>query len=147
MSTLEQRQQKILNNFADLNDWDSKYKKIIEMGKSLPEFPEKHRTDDNKVKGCQSQVWLFAELNQQGHVHFQGDSDALIVKGLVALLLELYSDLGPDEILAGSPEIFKTLGLNSQLSPSRSNGLSSMFKQIRNYALAFKIMLQSKNSL
>lgn len=147
MATLEQRQEKILKEFSHLQDWDSKYKKIIEMGKSLPAFPEQHRTDDNKVKGCQSQVWLFAELNQNGNVVFQGDSDALIVKGLVALLLELYTDLGPDEILAGSPEFFKTLGLNSQLSPSRSNGLSSMFKQIRNYALAFKIMLQSKNNL
>ncbi len=147
MSNIKERQEKILKDFAHLQDWDSKYKKIIEMGKRLPDFPEVHRSDDNKIKGCQSQVWLYAELNPSGCVVFQGDSDALIVKGLVALLLEVYSDSSPDEILRTSPEFFRTLGLSSHLSPSRSNGLNAMLKQIHNYALAFKIMLNSKNKL
>jgi len=144
---IQERQQAILKEFESLQDWDSKYKKIIEMGKSLPPFPEIYRTEENKIKGCQSQVWFHAELSEKNCVAFQADSDALIVKGLVALVLFLYSNSAPDEILATSPEFFKTLGLSSNLSPSRSNGLNAMLRQIHNYALAYKIMLNSKNNL
>ena len=144
---IQERQQAILKEFESLQDWDSKYKKIIEMGKSLPPFPEIYRTEENKIKGCQSQVWFHAELSEKNCVVFQADSEALIVKGLVALVLFLYSNSAPDEILATSPEFFKTLGLSSNLSPSRSNGLNAMLRQIHNYALAYKIMLNSKNNL
>lgn len=144
---IQERQQAILKEFESLQDWDSKYKKIIEMGKSLPPFPEIYRTEENKIKGCQSQVWFHAELSEKNCVVFQADSDALIVKGLVALVLFLYSNSAPDEILITSPEFFKTLGLSSNLSPSRSNGLNAMLRQIHNYALAYKIMLNSKNNL
>ncbi len=145
--SIEQRQKDILKEFASLQDWDAKYKKIIEMGRKLPIFPEVHRREENKVKGCQSQVWLYAELNSNQHVLFHADSDALIVKGLAALLLAIYSDAKPDDILSAKPEFFKGLGLSSHLSPSRSNGLNAMLKQIHNYALAYKIMQKSKNSL
>lgn len=144
---IEKRQQAILKEFESFQDWDSKYKRIIEMGKKLPPFPEVHRTEENKIKGCQSQVWFHAELSKENCVLFQADSDALIVKGLVALVLAVYSSATPDEILATSPEFFKTLGLSSHLSPSRANGLNAMLKQIHNYALAYKIMLNSKNNL
>ncbi len=143
MSTV-QKQKDILKTFESLQDWDAKYKKIIELGKKLPPFPEAHRKEENKVKGCQSQVWLYAELSPQQKLKFHADSDALIVKGLAALLVNVYSDSAPEEILETTPEFLKTLGLSSHLSPSRSNGLNAMLKQIHNYAVAFKIILNSK---
>lgn len=138
------KQQKIIDEFSKLSTWDDKYKKIIDYGKKLRAFPEMHRTESNKVKGCQSQVWLFAELTQSGKVHLEADSDAMIVKGLVALLLEVYNDLTPEEILTSPPEFLKILGFEQNLSPSRANGLNSMIKQIRNYALAFKYLQNNK---
>ncbi len=119
------------------------------MGKSLPEFPEKLKTEDLKVKGCQSQVWLSAtlkeELNENSaslvkKIYFQADSDALIVKGLIAILLRVYSGRTPDEILALAPDFISELGFSSNLSPSRANGLQAMVKQIKYYALAFKAL-------
>lgn len=147
MTIIEQRQSEVLKIFEPLKDWDSKYKKIIEMGKRLEAYPEQYRTEDNKVKGCQSQVWLYAELDSDQKIKLYADSDALIVKGLVALLLIVYSKSSPDDILSAKPDYIRELGLSSHLTPSRSNGLNAMLKQIHNYALAFKYLQESKKKL
>lgn len=143
MSTLSQfetRKQQILKEFSGLPEWEDRYKKIISWGKALPELTDDKKTEEAKVKGCQSQVWLHAKLGEQGEVIFEGDSDALIVKGLVALLLKIYSGLTPEEILNGSPDFIKELGFESNLSPSRANGFFAMIKQIRNFGTAFSIL-------
>lgn len=144
MLDIQGRQNKIIADFSSLSQWEDRYKKIIELGKSLPPFPEDKRTEQNIVKGCQSQVWLVAELNSQGQMILQGDSDALIVKGLVGLLLQVYSGSTPAEILATPPEFLRALGFEGNLSPSRANGLHSMLKQVKLYATAFDYMLKTK---
>jgi cysteine desulfuration protein SufE len=146
MSLIVDRQKQIISEFEALSDWEDRYRKIIEMGRQLGDMPEDLKTEDNKVKGCQSQVWLYAQLNSQGEMLIQGDSDAMIVKGLVALLLRVYSGAKPDEILQSPPEFLKALGFEGHLSPSRANGLHSMLKQIRLYATAFAYVLKSKSN-
>lgn len=143
--SLKQRSDEIVAEFSKLNDWEARYKKIIELGKSLPDLPENLRTEESKVKGCQSQVWLHAQLNDKGEIEFQGDSDALLVKGLVALLLKIYSGSTPEEILTTPPEFLKSIGFEGNLSPSRANGLFSMIKQIRYFATAFAMLAQRKS--
>ena len=143
-STLTDRTNELVQTFARLPDWEARYKKIIELGREMPEMPENLKTEDAKVKGCQSQVWLHATMDDSGSVHFQGDSDALIVKGLVAVLLRVYSGVTPGEILNSPPEFLKSLGFEGNLSPSRANGLHAMLKQIRNFAVAFDYMLKNK---
>ena len=142
--TVIERQKSIVNEFAGLADWEAKYKRIIELGKKLPAFPEEFQTEQLKVKGCQSQVWLKAELLPTGEVLFRGDSDALIVKGLLALVLNVFSQSKPQEILEAPMEFLKELGLESHLSPSRSNGVFAMIKQMRLYAQAFLMMQKSQ---
>lgn len=137
MSTINTRVEAVVANFENFSNWEDKYKAIINLGKDLESLPEEHRLESNKVKGCQSQVWLHAEL-QGDRVIFKADSDAAIVKGIIALLLSVYSDATPDEILATKPDFLETIGLRQHLSMSRANGLSSMVKQISVYALAFK---------
>lgn len=137
-------QQKIIDEFSQLANWDEKYRRIIDYGKKLGAFPEEHRTEKNQVKGCQSQVWLHAELTLDGKVLLMADSDALIVKGLVALLLQVYSGQTPQDILSSPPEFLRTLGFDQNLSPSRSNGLHAMIKQIKNYALVFDYLQKNK---
>jgi cysteine desulfuration protein SufE len=140
---LKQRSQKISEQFAGLQSWEDRYKKIIDMGKQLPEMPEELKTEDHKVRGCQSQVWLHARLNDQGQIVFQGDSDALLVRGLVAMLLQIYSGATPQEIITTQPDFLKEIGFEGNLSPSRANGLFSMIKQIRYYATAFAMIKSS----
>lgn len=144
MSQIQERQAKIIADFSALTQWEDRYKKIIELGKALPAFPEHLRTEQNIVNGCQSQVWLSAELDSQGQMILHGDSDALIVKGLVGLLLKVYSGSAPSDILATPPEFLRALGFEGNLSPSRANGLHSMLKQIKLYATAFDYMLKTK---
>lgn len=144
MSTIQERQAKIISDFSAFTDWEDRYKKIIEMGKSLPEMPEELKTEQNIVKGCQSQVWLHAAMSEDGKMMLVGDSDALIVKGLVALLLKVYSGSTPNEVLMTPPEFLRALGFEGNLSPSRANGLHSMLKQIKLYATAFDYMLKLK---
>ncbi len=144
MSIVADRQNQIIREFQGLKDWEERYKKIIDMGKQLPEMPPELKTAENQVKGCQSQVWLHAQLSSQGEVVLQGDSDAMIVKGLVALLLRVYSGANPNEILQTPPEFLRALGFEGNLSPSRANGLHSMLKQIRLYATAFAYVLNSQ---
>ena len=138
--TLRERQSAIIAEFQGLADWEARYKKLIELGKALPDLPDEKKKDDFKVKGCQSQVWMHARLSENGHVVFEADSDALLVRGLVALLLRVYSDAPPAEVLQTPPDFVKEIGLESKLSPSRANGLVSMIKQMKFYAMAFQAM-------
>lgn len=144
MSVIQERQKALIEEFNRWSQWEDRYKRIIELGKALPEMSEALKTEENKVKGCQSQVWLHAALNERGEMILQGDSDALLVKGLVALLLQIYSNAKPEDVLASPPEFLKALGFEGNLSPSRANGLHSMLKQIKLYATAFQYLLQTK---
>jgi cysteine desulfuration protein SufE len=138
--TLLERQQKMIADFADLHDWEARYTRIIQMGRQLPIFPESLKTEDLKVRGCQSQVWLKADLLPDGHIQFQADSDALIVKGLIAILLFVFSNNTPVEVLNAKVDFLQEMGLTAHLSPSRTNGLMSMVKQIKYYAAAFQAL-------
>lgn len=137
-------QEKIIDEFRRLKSWEDRYRQIIAIGKAMPPMPESLKTDENKVKGCQSQVWIHAHLDDHHRMQFQADSDALIVRGLVALLVRLYSGQTPQEILQTRPEFVSQLGLEQNLSPSRANGLFAMLRQIHYYALAFSQILKSK---
>ena len=140
--TPQERQQILIEDFSKIPDWEERYRRIIELGKNLPGMAENLKTEENKVKGCQSQVWLHASLNNQGQVVFTGDSDAVLVKGLVALLLQVYSQSEPQAILSTPPEFLKKLGFEGNLSPSRANGLNSMLKQIQLIATAYSMLLK-----
>lgn len=136
----DQRQADIIESFRDIAGWEGKYKKIIDLGKQLEPIPETLKTENLKVKGCQSQVWIHASLDDNKKIMFRGDSDALVVKGLVALVLQIYSGLSADEVMATEPIFISEIGLQSHLSPSRTNGLAAMIKQIKYYAAAFKAL-------
>ncbi len=138
--TLLERQKQIVAEFSGLSDWEARYKKLIEFGKHLPELPDAKKTEDSKVKGCQSQVWMHARLEDE-RVIFEADSDALLVRGLVAMLVKMYSGARPEEIISTPPDFVKDIGLESKLSPSRANGLFSMIKQMKYYAMAFQSLL------
>ena len=127
--------------FSSLAKWEEKYQKLIDLGKKWPGMPEDLKIDDLKVKGCQSQVWIKAELTPDKKIKFIGDSDALLVKGLVALVLTIFSDETPQTILTSDASFLKEMGFDSGLSPSRSNGLYSMIKQVKYYATAFQYLL------
>lgn len=141
--TVSEKQYEIIEEFKGLQSWESKYKHIIELGKKLPPMDEADKTEDLKVKGCQSQVWLKAELNEDQTLCFQADSDALIVKGLIALLLRVFSEQKPSDIMQANVKFIETIGLASHLSASRTNGLQSMIKQIKYYASAFDYLIKS----
>ena len=138
---IEEKIEKIKKDFSISTDWETKYEKIIEYGKKWPGLEENFKTEDLKVKGCQSQVWIKAELSAEKKIVFKGDSDAIIVKGLVAIVLTVYSGESPETILKTEPDFLKEIGFDSGLSPSRTNGLYSMIKQIKYYATAFQYLL------
>lgn len=142
--TIQEKQAQVIADFSAVTDWEARYRKIIDLGKSLPAMDESLKTEQNIVKGCQSQVWLHASMDSQGNMILQGDSDALIVKGLVGLLLKIYSGSSPSDVLMTPPEFLKALGFEGNLSPSRANGLHSMLKQIKLYAAAFDYLAKSK---
>ncbi|HPE75482.1 MAG TPA: SufE family protein [Draconibacterium sp.] len=135
--TIEQVQQEIIEEFSVYTDWMDKYGYLIELGNELKELDAKEKIDQNLIKGCQSRVWLVAEL-EDGKINFRGESDAVIVKGLVALLLRAVSGRTPDELIDNELHFIDDLGLKQHLSPTRSNGLLAMVKQIRLYAVAYK---------
>lgn len=140
MTNIQKHSQAILKDFSQLSSWEERYKKIIHIGRIAPPLDVKYKTSEWLVKGCQSQVWLFAKQNSHGQVVFQSDSDALITKGLVALLLKYYSPLLPEEILSQPvPDFFDKLDLKNHLSPTRVGGLFSMLKYIQYYAKAFSL--------
>jgi cysteine desulfuration protein SufE len=141
---IENRIVAIKKEFGELETWEDKYRRVIEYGKAMPPMNPLDRTEESKVKGCQSQVWLHAKLQQGGVITFWGESDALIVNGLLAILVKIYDQSTPDEILRTSPDFLKEIGFSENLSPSRANGLMAMTKQIVNFAQGFKIILQMK---
>lgn len=141
--TLAQTQQELIDEFAMFTDWQDRYEHLIELGKDLPLIAPEHKVDDNLVRGCQSRVWLSAEyrastpLSAGPVIHFTADSDAMITKGIVALLVRVYNDRTPQEILGASTEFIDRIGLREHLSPNRANGLSAMIDQMKRYAVAF----------
>lgn len=140
MQTINETQQEIIDEFEGLTDWMDRYAYIIDLGNTLPEFPESAKTPQNLIEGCQSRVWIDARLNDDGRIDFQADSDALIVKGIVALLMRVLNHRTADEILDADLTFIDKIGLQEHLSPTRSNGLVAMVRQIRDYARAFKTM-------
>ena len=133
-------QDEIIDEFSGFSDWMDKYSYIIEMGNALPPIDERHKTPDNIIEGCQSRVWIAASRPDGRHIHFEADSDALIVKGIVALLMRVLNDRTPCEILDADLYFIDRIGLASHLSPTRSNGLLAMVKQIRDYATAYNLL-------
>jgi len=138
--TIDEKQERIIRQFNLLGDWPERYKYIIKLGQKLDPIDEEKKVDENLVRGCQSQVWLITDLNDD-KVNFYADSDAAITKGLVALLVDFYSGETPDVILNTKPSFIKQIGMEDHLSPTRSNGLASMVKQMKIYALAYKSKL------
>lgn len=135
--TIQESEQEIIDEFSMFDDWMGKYEYIIELGKTLPLIDEKYKTDDRLIKGCQSRVWLHSEM-KDGRVEFTADSDAVITKGLVALVTRVLSGHTPDEIINADMNYIDKIGLREHLSPTRSNGLVSMIKQMKMDALAYK---------
>jgi len=133
MNEVQQAQQALIEEFQFFDDWMDRYQYIIDLGRRLPDFPETAKTDAHKIKGCQSQVWFLAEM-QEDRLHFQATSDAAIVSGLIAVLLRIYNDRKPADILASSADFVSELGFEQHLSPTRSNGLASMLQAINDYA-------------
>ena len=138
--SIRQKQDEIVSEFALFDDWMQKYEYMIELGKSLPLISENHKTDDNIIKGCQSKVWLHAELDND-KINFTADSDAIITKGIIAILLRVFSGHHPTEIIESDTEFVDKIGLKEHLSPSRANGLGSMIKQLKMYAIAYQTKL------
>ena len=137
MATINEKQDEIIDEFSGFDDWLDRYQLLIDLGSEQPSLDEQYKTDNNLIEGCQSRVWLQADF-VDGKVLFRAESDALIVKGIVALLIKVYSGHTPDEILSSDLYFVEAIGLKEHLSPTRSNGLLSMIKQMRLYALAFK---------
>ena len=138
--TINETQDEIIEEFSGLTDWMDRYAYIIDLGNTLPAFPEAEKIPANLIEGCQSRVWIAAHRLDDGKIHFDADSDALIVKGIVALLLRVLNDRTPDEILGADLYFIDQIGLKEHLSPTRSNGLVAMVRQIHNYARAFKMI-------
>lgn len=135
--TINEIQDEIIEEFIELDDWMDRYQLLIDLGSEQPPLDAKYKTEQNLIEGCQSRVWLQADL-EDGHIHFQAESDALIVKGMVALLVRALNDQTPQDILDADLYFIEKIGLREHLSPTRSNGLLAMLKQMKLYALAFK---------
>ena len=129
MNNIEQVQQELVSEFEIFDDWMERYEYVIDLGKPLSDFPDEWKTEDNRIKGCQSQVWLNMQM-RDGVLHIEGASDAAIVSGLVAIVLRVYSDRTPQEILDASPNFIADIGFTDHLSPTRSNGLHAMLRAI-----------------
>jgi cysteine desulfuration protein SufE len=142
--TIDQIQQEIVEEFSGFEDWMDKYAYLIEIGNEMAPIDPKYKIESNLIRGCQSRVWLHQDLID-GKIKFEAESDALIVKGLVALLLRVYSGRTPKEILESEPRFIDEIGLRQHLSPTRSNGLLAMVKQMKLYALAYEKISANKN--
>ena len=141
--TINETQEKIIEEFSIFDDWMDKYNYIIELSKDLPPFQTEHKTKQNLINGCQSRVWLNADFTG-GQVVFTADSDAIITKGIVALLIRVLSNRTPQEIMEAELYFIDRIGLKQNLSPTRSNGLLSMVKQMRLYAIAYDAKMNQK---
>ncbi|OKY84480.1 MAG: Fe-S metabolism protein SufE [Bacteroidales bacterium 52_46] len=135
--TINDKQEELIAEFADIDDWMDRYAYIIDLGNALPPIDEKYKTPEHLIEGCQSRVWLNAEY-RDGKVYYTADSDAIIVKGIISMLIDVLSGHTPQEILDSDLHFIDAIGLSTHLSPTRSNGLLAMVKQMRLYALAFK---------
>ncbi len=138
--TIKEIQEEIVDEFALFDEWMDKYEHLIELGKELPLIDEQHKVEENLIKGCQSRVWLHAELKDR-EIIYTADSDAIITKGIVALMIRVFSNQEPENIANASLEFIDEIGLKEHLSPTRSNGLLAMVKQIKMYAVAFQTKL------
>jgi cysteine desulfuration protein SufE len=145
MADIYEVQQKIIDEFKALSDWTERYKHIIKQGRNLEPLDEEYKVEENLVRGCQSQVWLHTDF-EDGKVIFEADSDAAITKGLVALMVRFYSGQSPDTIINTDPIFIKKIGMEQHLSPTRSNGLASMVKQMKIYAMAYKTKMEKKHT-
>lgn len=134
--TIGEIQKEIVDEFSMFDDWMERYEYIIELGKSLPLIDEKYKTEENIIKGCQSKVWVHGDL-QEGNIVFTADSDAILTKGIIAIIIRVFSNQKPEAILEANTDFIDEIGLKEHLSPTRANGLVSMIKQIKMYALAF----------
>ncbi len=139
--TIKEKQEQIIEEFSMLGDWMDRYSLLIEIGNELNNFDERHRSEQNLIEGCQSKVWLYAWI-EEGKIFFMADSDAIIVKGIVSLLIKVLNNHTPDEILESDLFFIDKIGLKEHLSPTRSNGLASMVKQMKMYALAYKTKME-----
>jgi len=139
--TIEAIQEEIVDEFSMFDDWMQRYEYMIDLGKSLPLITDLNKTEDKLIKGCQSKVWLHAELDG-GKIVYSADSDAIITKGIIAILLRVFSNQKPKDILAANTNFIDAIGLKDHLSPTRANGLVSMIKQLKIYALAFETQLK-----
>jgi len=135
---IEEIEQEIIEEFSLFDSWDDKYEYIIDLGKKLPLLDDQYKRDENKVKGCQSTVWLVADY-KDGRIYYKAESDAVIVKGLISMLIRVLSGQTPDEIINAKLDFIREIGMMSHLAQTRSNGLLAMVKQMKNYALAFKV--------
>jgi cysteine desulfuration protein SufE len=137
MSTIQEMQEEIIEDFAMFDDWMQKYEYLIALGKELSPIKEQYKTEENLIKGCQSRVWLHAE-HTEGKIIYTADSDAIMTKGIIAILINVLSGQSPSEIANAKLDFINEIGLKDQLSPTRANGLVSMIKQMKIYALAFQ---------
>lgn len=139
--TIQEIEKEIVEEFALFDSWDDKYEYLIDLGKKLAPLPDQFKTDENKVRGCQSTVWLVADYKDD-KIYFTAESDAVIVKGLISMLIRVLSGHTPDEIINAPLNFINEIGMTTHLAQTRSNGLLSMVKQMKNYALAYKIKNQ-----
>jgi cysteine desulfuration protein SufE len=142
--TINEIQEEVIAEFSELDDWMDRYAYIIDLGNALPPLDEKHKTPQNLIEGCQSRVWVNAELSADGKVQFEADSDAIIVKGIISLLIKVLNNQTPQDILDADLHFIDQIGLSEHLSPTRSNGLLAMVKQMKIYAMAFKQLQEQK---
>jgi len=144
--SIAETEKEIIEEFALFDSWDDKYEYIIDLGKKLPVLDPKYKKDENRVRGCQSSVWLVADY-EKGKLYYYADSDAVIVKGLISMLIRVLSGKTPDEIIEAKLDFIKEIGMTTHLAQTRSNGLLNMVKQMKHYALAYKIKdsVPSKN--
>lgn len=140
--SIEEIENEVVEEFEMFEDWMQRYEHLIDLGKSMPMIEEKHKTEDKLIKGCQSQVWMHSEL-KDGKIVYTADSDAIITKGMVALMIRVLSNHTPEEILNSKLDFIEKIGLTKHLSPTRSNGLLSMIKQMKLDAIAFNSKLKN----
>lgn len=138
--TIEEVQDEIIDEFSMFEDWEERYQYMIDLGKTLPLIDEKYKTEDNIIKGCQSKVWVHASM-EDNKINFTADSDAIITKGIIAILIRAFSNQHPKEIIEANTDFIDKIGLKEHLSPTRANGLVSMIKQIKLYAIAYQTQL------
>ena len=138
--TIEEVQNEIIDEFSMFEDWEERYQYMIDLGKDLPLIDEKYKTEDNIIKGCQSKVWVHADLDED-KINFTADSDAIITKGIIAILIRVFSNQHPAAILEANTDFIDKIGLKEHLSPTRANGLVSMIKQLKLYAIAYQTQI------